>query len=59
VPASTIKMHKHTIKIHRHNNKNTYITVLNRNTTTCTYIKNTRIDNMGEKEGRNRGRNPG
>jgi hypothetical protein len=33
VPAGTMKIHKHTITIHRHNNKNTQITVLNRSTT--------------------------
>jgi len=36
VPASSVKIHKHTIRIHRHKNKNTYITVLNRNTTIYT-----------------------
>jgi len=35
-----MKIHKHTIRIHRHNNKNTYITVLNRNTIICALIKN-------------------
>jgi len=29
VPAGTMKIHKHTIRIRRHNNKNTKITVLN------------------------------
>jgi len=29
----TIKIHKHAIRIHKHNNKDTLITELNRNTT--------------------------
>jgi hypothetical protein len=33
MPAGTMKIHKYTIRIHRHNNKNTYNTVLKRNTT--------------------------
>ena len=36
VPAGTMEIHKHTIRIHRHNNKNTHFTVLNRNTTIYT-----------------------
>ena len=40
VPAGTMKIHKHTIRIHRHNNKNTYIAVLNRNTTIYTQSDN-------------------
>ena len=32
VPAGTMKIHKHTIRIHRLNNEDTYIRVLNRNT---------------------------
>ena len=33
VLAGTMKIHKYTIRIHRHNNKNIYITVLKGNTT--------------------------
>jgi len=36
-----MKIHKHTIRIHKHNNKNTQITILNRNTTIYALIKNT------------------
>ena len=32
MPAGTMKIHKHTIRIHRLNNEDTYIRVLNRNT---------------------------
>jgi hypothetical protein len=39
VPASTMKIHNHTIRIHRYKNKNTQITVLNRNTTVYELIK--------------------
>jgi len=39
VPASTMRINKHTIRIHRHNNKNTQITVLNRKTTVYALIK--------------------
>ena len=38
VPAGAMKIHKRTIRIHRHNNKNTQISVLNRNTDICTLI---------------------
>jgi hypothetical protein len=40
VPAGTTKIHKRTIRIRRHNNKNTWITVWNRNTTVHTLIEN-------------------
>ena len=39
MPAGTMKMRIHTIRIHRHNNKNTKIAVLNRKTTIYTLIK--------------------
>jgi hypothetical protein len=38
VPVDTMKIHKHTIRIHRYN-KNTQITVLNRSTIMYTLIK--------------------
>jgi hypothetical protein len=40
VPAGTMKIHNRTIRIYRHNNKNTKITVLNMNTTVYALIKN-------------------
>jgi len=39
VPAGTMKIHKRTKRIRRHNNKNTQIRVLNRNTTIYALIK--------------------
>jgi len=39
VPAGTMKTRKHTIRIHGHKNKNTQITVLNKNATIYTLIK--------------------
>jgi len=39
VPADTIKIHKHKIRINRHSIKNTWIVVLNRITTIYTLIK--------------------
>jgi hypothetical protein len=34
-----VSIHKHTLRIHTHNNKNTQITLLNRNKTIYTLIK--------------------
>jgi len=39
VLAGTMKIHKRTIRINKHKNKNTQITVLNRNTTIYILIK--------------------
>ena len=49
VPDGTMKMHKHTKRIYRHNNKNTKITVLNRNTTIYTYLLTPRCRVLLEK----------
>ena len=40
MPAGMMMVHKHTIRIHRHNNEDIYVTVLKRNTTIYTLIKN-------------------
>jgi len=39
VPAGTMKIHNHIIRIHRYKNENAQITVLKRNTTVYTSIK--------------------
>jgi len=39
MPAGTMKIHKHTIGIHRHKNENILITILSTNTTIYTLIK--------------------
>jgi len=46
VQVVEVKIHKHTIRIHRHNNENTLITVLNRNTPIYTLIKKWDLKNV-------------